>query len=98
MRPGLPGRPLDDRHALARAFVAKAVLNLADNLGLIERLAADATLRLVMTGWERRSEVPSEEHLFSRLRRVCGERLAGPRARGSYCKNPQESPCWPHLA
>ena len=24
--PGLPGRPLKDRHALARSFVAKAVL------------------------------------------------------------------------
>ena len=64
MWPGLPGRPLDDRHALARAFVAKAVLNLATTSGLIERLAADATLRL-LCGWERRSEVPSES-TFSR--------------------------------
>ena len=36
---GLPGRPLEDRHALARAFVAKAVLNLPTTAGLIERLA-----------------------------------------------------------
>jgi Transposase DDE domain/Transposase domain (DUF772) len=64
MWPGLPGRPLADRHALARAFVAKAVLNLATTSGLIERLAADATLRR-LCGWERRSEVPGES-TFSR--------------------------------
>lgn len=64
MWPGLPGRPLDDRHALARAFVAKAVLNLATTSGLIERLAVDATLRR-LCGWERRSGVPSES-TFSR--------------------------------
>jgi hypothetical protein len=34
MWPSLPGRPQDDRHALARAFVAKAVLNLATTSGL----------------------------------------------------------------
>jgi hypothetical protein len=61
---GLPGRPLEDRHALARAFVAKAVLNLATTAGLIERLAVDATLRR-LCGFERASEVPSES-TFSR--------------------------------
>lgn len=61
---GLPGRPLEDRHALARAFVAKAVLDLPTTSGLIERLAVDATLRR-LCGWERRSEVPSES-TFSR--------------------------------
>jgi hypothetical protein len=64
MWPGLPGRPQEDRHALARAFVAKAVLNLATTSGLIERLAVDTTLRR-LCGWERRSEVPSES-TFSR--------------------------------
>jgi hypothetical protein len=61
---GLPGRPLEDRHALARAFVAKAVLDLPTTSGLIERLAVDATLRR-LCGWERRSEVPSAS-TFSR--------------------------------
>jgi hypothetical protein len=61
---GLPGRPLEDRHALARAFVAKAVLDLPTTAGLIERLAVDTTLRR-LCGWERRSEVPSES-TFSR--------------------------------
>jgi hypothetical protein len=61
---GLPGRPLEDRHALARAFVAKAVLNLPTTASLIERLAVDATLRR-LCGWERASQVPSES-TFSR--------------------------------
>ncbi len=64
MWPGLPGRPQDDRHALARAFVAKAVLNLATTSGLIERLAVDCRLRR-LCGWERASAVPSES-TFSR--------------------------------
>ena len=64
MWPGLPGRPREDRHALARAFVAKAVLNLATTSGLIERLAADARLRR-LCGWERARAVPSES-TFSR--------------------------------
>lgn len=64
MRPGLPGRPVEDRHALARAFVAKAVLDLPTTSGLIERLAVDRTLRR-LCGWERASEVPSES-TFSR--------------------------------
>ena len=62
--PGLPGRPPKDRHALARAFVAKAVLDLPTTSGLIERLAVDATLRR-LCGYERASEVPGES-TFSR--------------------------------
>ena len=62
--PGLPGRPAEDRHALARAFIAKAVLDLPTTSGLIERLAVDKTLRR-LCGWERASEVPSES-TFSR--------------------------------
>ena len=61
---GLPGRPPEDRHALGRAFVAKAVLDLPTTSGLIERLAVDKALRR-LCGWERASEVPSES-TFSR--------------------------------
>jgi hypothetical protein len=61
---GLPGRPLSERAALARAFVAKAVLNLPTTRMLIERLQADKTLRR-LCGWSRPSEVPSES-TFSR--------------------------------
>ena len=64
MRDGRPGRPLDDRHALARAFIAKSVLNLATTAALIERLHVDTTLRRLV-GWERAAHVPSEA-TFSR--------------------------------
>ena len=58
------GRPPDDRRALARAFVAKAVLGVPTTTALIERLDVDKSLRRIL-GWERRSQVPSEA-TFSR--------------------------------
>ena len=58
------GRPPEDRRALARAFVAKAVLGIPTTGALIERLAVDKPLRHIL-GWERRSQVPSEA-TFSR--------------------------------
>jgi Transposase DDE domain/Transposase domain (DUF772) len=59
-----PGRPPEDRRALARAFVAKAVLGIPTTTALIERLAVDKPLRHIL-GWERRAQVPSEA-TFSR--------------------------------
>jgi hypothetical protein len=38
---GLPGRPLKDRTALARAFLAKAVFNIPMTDMLIDRLGVD---------------------------------------------------------
>ena len=67
MWPGLPGRPPADRHALARAFVAKAVFNLPTTLALIERLAADPVLRR-LCGWESRRAAAKREHFFPRFR------------------------------
>ncbi len=61
---GLPGRPVGERAALARAFVAKAVLDLPSTRMLIERVQADETLRR-LCGWSRLSEVLSEA-TFSR--------------------------------
>jgi len=58
------GRPPEDRRALARAFVAKAMLGIPTTSALIERLAVDKPLRHIL-GWERRSQVPSES-TFSR--------------------------------
>ncbi len=58
------GRPREDRRAIARAFVAKAVLGLPSTKALIERLLVDGSLRRIC-GWERRAEVPSEP-TFSR--------------------------------
>jgi hypothetical protein len=62
---GLPGRPAADRHELARAFTAKAVLDLPTTAALIERLQVDKTLRR-LCGWERAGQVPSEAK-FSRV-------------------------------
>ena len=59
-----PGRPPEDRRALARAFVAKAMLGIPTTTALIERLAVDKPLRHIL-GWERRAQVPSEA-TFSR--------------------------------
>ena len=61
---GLPGRPLAERAALARGFVAKAVFNLSTTRLLIDMLSADKTLRR-LCGWQRAGEVPSEA-TFSR--------------------------------
>ena len=61
---GLPGRPLSERVAIGRAFVAKTVLNIPTTAALIERLRSDKTLRR-LCGWERVKSVPSEA-TFSR--------------------------------
>jgi hypothetical protein len=58
------GRPLEDRQAIARAFLAKAVYNLETTRQLLDRLASDETLRR-LCGWERQRQLPSEA-TFSR--------------------------------
>jgi len=59
------GRPLEDRKAIARAFLAKAVYNLETTRQLLERLGQDASLRRIC-GWERVNAVPCEA-TFSRV-------------------------------
>ena len=54
-----PGRPRLDATAMARAFVAKAVLNIPTTRALIDRLNADAVLRRIC-GFERKAHVPCE--------------------------------------
>jgi len=56
---GLPGRPPEDRFALARAYTAKAVLNLPTTRMLIDRLRVDAVLRR-LCGWEFARAIPGE--------------------------------------
>jgi hypothetical protein len=58
------GRPGGDRRAIARSFVAKAVLNLGTTRQLLDRLSVDVRLRR-LCGWERKSEIPHESQ-FSR--------------------------------
>lgn len=47
---GWRGRPEKDRGAIARAFVAKVVYNMATTRQLIERLGSDQTLRRLWMG------------------------------------------------
>ncbi len=61
---GWNGRPPRDRHAIACAFVAKAVCNLPRTSDLIERLRGDEQLRLIC-GWKRGEALPHES-TFSR--------------------------------
>ncbi len=58
------GRPLADRCAIARAFVAKAVYNMATTELLLERLESDVQLRRIC-GWEKLHDLPSQS-TFSR--------------------------------
>ena len=58
------GRPLADRKAIARAFVAKSVYNSPTTSDILERLKIDKALRRIC-GWETRGQIPSEA-TFSR--------------------------------
>jgi hypothetical protein len=62
---GFVGRPPKDRVALARAFVAKAVLDLPTTEALIDRLKADRALRRIC-GFERFRHIPDASR-FSRV-------------------------------
>ena len=62
---GCVGRPPKDRVALARAFVAKAVLDLPTTEALIDRLQADQALRRIC-GFERCHAIPDASR-FSRV-------------------------------
>jgi hypothetical protein len=61
---GLPGRPAQDRTAIARAFVAEMVYNMSTTRALLDRLETDSALRRIC-GWERKNDVP-DEWTFSR--------------------------------
>jgi len=93
MRRGGRGRPPQDRLALARAFVAKAIWNLPTTEMLIQLLGSDTSLRRIC-GWDGRGQIP-DKSVFSRafkefaeselpqrahealIRRTQGERLIG---------------------
>ena len=58
------GRPQEERKAIARAFVAKAIYDMPTTRVLLDRLEFDIQLRRIC-GWERCSDIPSES-TFSR--------------------------------
>jgi len=53
------GRPPKDKVAIARAFVAKSVYNMATTRMLIDRLSSDIKLRRIC-GWERQQDIAKE--------------------------------------
>jgi len=70
------GRPREDRRAIARAFVAKAVYNLETTRQLLERLSSDVSLRRIC-GWERLGGVPSEATFSRAFAEFAGSELPG---------------------
>ena len=56
---------MEDRAAIARAFIAKAIYNLTSTRSLIDYLQCDPVMRRIC-GWERVNELPSES-TFSRV-------------------------------
>ena len=81
---GMPGRPVEDRAAIARAFIAKAVFDVPTTRALIERLGADKTLRR-LCGWTWRREIPSEA-TFSRAFAEFSERALSERVHEALIK------------
>ena len=69
-RRGCVGRPPKDRVALARAFVAKAVLDLPTTEALIDRLQADQALRRIC-GFERCHAILVTPSSMPRASRAC---------------------------
>ena len=78
---GLPGRPPSDRAALARAFVAKAVMDPDDEDADRAADGRQAIAPAVRLGAPRTSA--GCIHLLAGFRRVCAQRAAEPRPRGA---------------
>ena len=76
---GQVGRPEEDRAALARAFIAKAVFDVPTTRGLIERLEVDGRLwpAVRLERWRPASE---RGDVFAGLFRVCREPSGQPSA------------------
>ena len=71
---GQVGRPEEDRAALARAFIAKAVFDIPTTRALIERLEVDGRLRLC--GWSGGGRLPSEATFSRAFSEFAESRLA----------------------
>lgn len=72
---GFPGRPTEDRAAIARAFVTKMVYDLSTTRMLLDRLKSDPTIRR-LCGWERKAEIPSEATFSRAFAEFAESRLA----------------------
>ena len=72
---GQAGRPEEDRAALARAFIAKAVFDVPTTRGLIERLEVDGRL-CRLCGWSGAGRLPSEATFSRAFSEFAESRLA----------------------
>ena len=72
---GQVGRPEEDRAALARAFIAKAVFDVPTTRGLIERLEVDGRLWQAC-GWSGAGRLPSEATFSRAFSEFAESRLA----------------------
>ena len=72
---GQVGRPEEDRAALARAFIAKAVFDVPTTRGLIERLEVDGRLWR-LCGWSGGGRLPSEATFSRAFSEFAESRLA----------------------
>lgn len=73
---GYRGRPERDRSALACAFVAKAVLNLATTEALIDRLKVDKVLRRICL-FESNKKLPCKATFSNAFRKFAEDNFAG---------------------
>ncbi len=67
------GRRAQDKHSIARAFIAKIVFKLPYTTQIIELLKTDKQLR-VLCGWNAWSKIPSESkfsRVFSEFAKYC---------------------------
>ena len=90
------GRPLQDRAALARAFIAKAVFQIDTTRALRERLANDRALRR-LCGWESIRAIPSEA-TFSRAFAGFAEGALPSRLHEALIKNTMQDQLVGHLS
>ena len=70
----VPGRPPENRSAIARAFVAKAVYNMPTTEMLLDQLEASIKLRR-LCGWEKKSDVPSAATFSRAFAEFAGSQL-----------------------
>ena len=90
------GRPLQDRAALARAFIAKAVFQIDTTRALRERLTNDPALRR-LCGWESIRAIPSEA-TFSRAFAGFAEGALPSRLHEALIKNTMQDQLVGHLS
>lgn len=93
---GWNGRPARDRHAIASAFVAKAVYNLPRTRDLLDRLSSDEQLRLIC-GWKVGETLPHES-TFSRAFAEFAEMELGQFVHEALVRETQKSRLIGHIA